>query len=156
MFICNFIPDSVKIINSYTIENRFEENRYARIWISSAAAQRDIYLNNQISNPWKNIRKALFQLDMLKTSDDKSFIYSSKDPIIFVKVVLHAFDKGLEEIGKVPDLEPKILQDLYKSSKLETFIKAPMKPREEPIKPNPETRPRKYPDENTWIWEMHK
>jgi hypothetical protein len=31
-----------------------------------------------------------------------------------VKIVLMAFDKALEEMAKIPDLEPKILADLYK------------------------------------------
>lgn len=29
-----------------------------------------------------------------------------------------------------------------------------MKPREEPKDPDPNERPRKYPDENKWIWDM--
>lgn len=29
-----------------------------------------------------------------------------------------------------------------------------MKPREKPIDPDPNERPRKYPDENKWIWDM--
>lgn len=29
-----------------------------------------------------------------------------------------------------------------------------MKPREKPMDPNPDERPKKYPDENKWIWDM--
>jgi dynein heavy chain len=29
-----------------------------------------------------------------------------------------------------------------------------VKPRERPYTPNPNDRPRKYPDENKWLWEM--
>lgn len=29
-----------------------------------------------------------------------------------------------------------------------------MKPRDKPIDPDPNERPRKYPDENKWIWDM--
>lgn len=29
-----------------------------------------------------------------------------------------------------------------------------MKPRERPTTPDPNLRPKKYPDENKWIWEM--
>lgn len=63
-------------------------------------------------------------------------------------------EKGLEEIAKIPDLEPKILAELYKSLKNETFIKAPRKPTEKPIIPDPQARPLKFPDENLWIWDM--
>ena len=66
-----------------------------------------------------------------------------------------SFNKALEELSKIPDLEPKILSDLYKS-KLETCVKSPMKPREQPIDPDPKALPRKYPDENKWLWDMSK
>lgn len=69
-------------------------------------------------------------------------------------MIVQTFEKGLEEISKIPDLEPKILADLYKSLKNETYIKVPVKPREKPIDPDPNERPRKYPDENKWIWDL--
>ncbi len=52
-------------------------------------------------------------------------------------MIVNILEKGLEEIAKIPDIEPKILSDLYKSLKNETFIKTPMKPREKPIDPDP-------------------
>jgi dynein heavy chain len=58
-------------------------------------------------------------------------------------------------MAKVPDLEPKILADLYKSQKLETFIKAPMMPHREPVDPDPAERPRKFPEENKWVWTLY-
>ncbi len=69
-------------------------------------------------------------------------------------MVINTFEKALEDIAKIPDLEPKILSDLYKSQKNETFIKSPMKPREKPVTPDPKELPRKYPDENKWIWDL--
>lgn len=59
-------------------------------------------------------------------------------------------------MAKVPDLEPKILSDLYKSKSQDTPIKCPMKPREKPIEPDPNELPRKYPDENKWLWDMYE
>ena len=38
------------------------------------------------------------------------------------------FEKPFEDLAKIPDLEPKILSDLYKAIKNEAFIKAPIKP----------------------------
>ena len=69
-------------------------------------------------------------------------------------MVIILMEKALEEMAKVPDLEPKILADLYKSQKNETFIKTPIKPKERPHIPNPNERPRKYPDENSWLWDV--
>jgi len=74
-------------------------------------------------------------------------------------VLLQIFDKGLDEISKIPDLEPKILSDLYKSQKNEMFIKAPMKPRDKPLEPTsfrqvPEIL--QVPDENKWIHDLNE
>lgn len=92
-------------------------------------------------------------IDLVKTMNDEEFVYSV-NPNNFVRMIINTFDKGLEEIAKIPDIEPKILQDLYKSLKNETYIKTPMKPREKPLIPDPAARPRKYPDENKWIWDL--
>lgn len=62
------------------------------------------------------------------------------------------FEKPFEDLAKIPDLEPKILSDLYKAIKNEAFIKAPIKPTQQPTDPDPSTLPRKLPDENKWIW----
>lgn len=69
-------------------------------------------------------------------------------------MIITLFEKALEEIGKIPDLEPKILPELHASAQKEAHIKAPIKPRERPVTPDPNLRPKKYPDENKWIWEM--
>ena len=57
--------------------------------------------------------KPIFTIDMIKTNDDKEFLYSTT-PINFVNMIIQLFDKTLDEITKVPDLEPKLLTDLYK------------------------------------------
>lgn len=90
---------------------------------------------------------------MIKTQKDEEFIYSVQ-PLQFVKMVVQTFEKGLEEIAKIPDLEPKILVDLNKSLKNETYIRTPYKPLDKPNEPDPIERPRKYADENKWIWDM--
>jgi dynein heavy chain len=95
----------------------------------------------------------LFQIELLKHSSDDIFVYNT-NPNNFVTVILAALKKALDEMSKIPDLEPKILADLYKSQKLETYIKSPLMPVQEPVDPDPNERPLKYPDENKWIWEL--
>lgn len=56
------------------------------------------------------------------------------------------FEKPFEDLAKIPDLEPKILSDLYKAIKNEAFIKTPIKPAQEPVDPDPNQMPRKLPD----------
>ncbi|KAL4440889.1 hypothetical protein ABPG74_009302 [Tetrahymena malaccensis] len=128
--ILSFIPSKVIVHDTSNVENVFPEHVDE-----------------------KKRTRALFQLD-LKTQNDEIFIYSPKNPEVFVNVVLHVFDKALEELAKIPDLEPKIASNLYKGQNLETYIKTPQKPREKPVDPDPNARPRKFPDENKWIWEM--
>lgn len=89
-------------------------------------------------------------MDLVKTKDDE-FGFST-NPKNFVKMIKGLFEKPFEDLGKIPDLEPKILSDLYKAIKNEAFIKAPIKPTQEPIDPDPRIMPRKLPDENKWIW----
>jgi dynein heavy chain, axonemal len=91
----------------------------------------------------------LFYVDLVKKDDDFGF---STNPEKFVSMVRGLFEKPFEDLAKIPDLEPKILSDLYKAIKNEAFIKAPIKPTQEPIDPDPSVLPRKLPDENKWIW----
>ena len=90
---------------------------------------------------------------MKTKEDDFGF---SVNPKNFVKMIKNLFEKPFEDLGKIPDLEPKILSDLYKAIKNEAFIKAPIKPTQEPIDPDPNIMPRKLPDENKWIWFLIK
>lgn len=100
----------------------------------------------------KSYVEPLFLLDLVKAKEDE-FAFSTA-PVSFVNMIVHLFEKPLEDVAKIPDLEPKILSDLYKAIKNETFIKAPMKPREKPVDPDPKVVPRKLPDENKWIWDI--
>jgi dynein heavy chain len=43
-------------------------------------------------------------------------------------MIRHLLEKPFEDLAKIPDLEPKILSDLYKAIKNEAYIKAPIKP----------------------------
>lgn len=125
-FIVSYIPTEVIINSAADIQNKYDR-----------------------SQP----QQPLFIIDLLKTQSDEDFIFST-NPSNFCTMILTTMEKGLEEIAKIPDLEPKILAELYKSLKNETFIKAPRKPTEKPIIPDPNARPLKFPDENLWIWEM--
>ena len=51
---------------------------------------------------------------MMKGSSDDGFLYSSNINS-FESTILSVFEKTLEEMQKITDIEPKILQDLYRS-----------------------------------------
>lgn len=63
----------------------------------------------------KRKTEPLFFLDLVKTKED-DFGFST-NPKNFVKMVKNLFEKPFEDLGKIPDLEPKILSDLYKAIK---------------------------------------
>lgn len=46
--------------------------------------------------------------------NDEYFLYSTV-PTNFISTLMTIFDKTLEDVAKIADLEPKILSDLYKS-----------------------------------------
>jgi dynein heavy chain, axonemal len=142
VFIESFLPASVSISDPSDVVNEFASDAFF------SAKFKKHEMTFKPAN-----RVPLFTLEMLKTQDDSEFLYSTP-PIQFVKMAISLLEKALDEIAKVPDLEPKILSDLYKSQKNESYIKTPLKPKERPLTPNPADRPRKYPDENKWLWEV--
>lgn len=141
-YIFSFIPLEVKIENACDVTNSFVTEEELKK-LSPAEAER---LKK------KRYVEPLFLLDLVKAKEDE-FAFSTA-PNSFVNMIVHLFEKPLDDLAKIPDLEPKILSDLYKAIKNETFIKAPMKPREKPVDPDPRVVPRKLPDENKWIWDI--
>lgn len=141
-YIFSFIPVEVKVNNACEVVNAFVSEEELK-GLSPAEVER---INK------RRYVEPLFLLDLVKAKEDE-FTFSTA-PISFVNMIVHLFEKPLDDLAKIPDLEPKILSDLYKAIKNETFIKAPMKPREKPVDPDPKIVPRKLPDENKWIWDI--
>jgi dynein heavy chain len=79
----------------------------------------------------KNRKKFLFTIDLKKNNDETDFVYST-NPKNFITLLLEIYEKTIEEGNKIPDIEPSILSDLFKSNKNETFIKSPIKTKEKP------------------------
>jgi len=52
----------------------------------------------------------------------------------------------IEDLKKIPDLEPKVLDRLHKAKKNDSFVLTPILPKERPKIPNPKTIPKRYPD----------
>lgn len=65
------------------------------------------------------------------------------------------FEKAVEEIKQIPDIEPKILESLHKAKKNETYIITPIFPKKKPKTPNLNTIPKRYPESNKWIWDLN-
>ncbi|KAL4427402.1 hypothetical protein ABPG74_009674 [Tetrahymena malaccensis] len=139
-YLLAFVPLEVQIENPNKVKNMYRESDELRNQTQQNGGREDPM-------------NALFLIDLVKTQNDQEFVYST-NPMNFINMIIQTFEKGLEEISKIPDLEPKIVQELHKSMKAETYIRTPMKPRERPITPDMSARPRKFPDENKWIWDL--
>lgn len=115
-YILSNIPKKVTVVNACEVINEYltdeEKNTLSEL-------QQKRLLKKRKVDP-------LFSLVLVKTKDDE-FGFSIK-PENFVIMVKKLFEKPFDDLGKIPDLEPKILSDLYKAIKNEAFIKAPIKP----------------------------
>jgi len=124
----------------------------------------EIFAPNNVKNTYTNIKKLpsgkdkekfpLFNVDLIKDATKDEFKYST-DPKTFVKTILDIFDKTLTELAKINDLEQLILKDLANPQKKESYIKAPVKPREQPTVHPHHDRYRKVTDENKWVWDLY-
>jgi dynein heavy chain len=119
---------------------------------------------SEVSNTFKTVKKSvsgkiikqkpLFLVDLTKDLEEiPGFMYSIK-PERFVQTILDIFDKTLLDLGKIPDLEPKILID---SDRIDAFIRSPAKPEKEPDDiPTGKDKYRKIVDPNKWLWDLYE
>ena len=102
----------------------------------------------------KPAKQALVLIDLVKVTNIEEFNYSIK-PEKIVKEILTLLEKALDELKAIPDLEPKIQESLHKAKKNETYVLTPILPKEEPEIPNPSAIPRRYPEDNKWVWDLY-
>ena len=93
----------------------------------------------------------LFIVDLIVNNDTPIPKYTTQ-PDDIVEKILSVFDKGIEELGKITQLEPVLLKRLFKGQN--KFVKAPQRPQQEPGPLDPEKK--KLPDENGWLWWAYK
>lgn len=80
-------------------------------------------------------------LDIVKVANKYEFNYSFK-PKQIIKDIQALFEKAVNDIKQIPDLEPKILESLHKAKKNETQVLTPMFPKTEPETPDPTAVPK--------------
>jgi dynein heavy chain len=134
-YLQSFVPDEVIIESQFVVHNRF--------------------LREIPENFKKNPGHPLIKIDLIRVANQNEFNYSIR-PQKLVEEVLTLVSKGLEEMEKIPDLEPKILEKLFKARKTVSHILTPQLPKSEPEIPDPTEKPRRYPDENKWVWDLYQ
>ena len=120
------IPVNVNIFNDYKVVNKFQDGVY---------------------------RNPVLSLDMIQVANQNEFNFLFK-PEKIKSDILSLIKKVVEDLQKIPDLEPKVLDRLHKAKKNDSFVLTPILPKEKPKKPNPFIIPRRYPDENLWLWDL--
>ncbi len=98
----------------------------------------------------QEMREPLFTIDLIIKQGHDLPRYGP-DPTTIPKVVLDIFDKGVNELQQISQLEPKVLEGLFKKQ-TSLLLKAPIRPKS---KPDPSLNPDKMVDENTWVWELY-
>ena len=134
--ITHYIPGSVEIKSTNEVLNNFP--------------------GNDQDSENKKTPTALFLIDLIKGSRDE-FMYTVQKPRFFVEQLLHIFDRTLEELAKIPDLEPRIMIDvLGPVMRRDIYLRVPQKPKEKPVKPPDWEKPRRLIDENKWVWDLYE
>ncbi len=94
-------------------------------------------------------REPLFTIDLIFKQGHDLPKYGP-DPVTIPKNILEIFDKGVTELQQISQLEPKVLEGLFKKQ-ANLVLKAPIRP-----KTKPELNADKMIDENMWVWNLYE
>lgn len=128
-----YIPESVEIKDTFNIINEFKPDPK----------------NGNITT-----RPPLFSVDLIKGPKDE-FTYTVQRPRFYVEQILHIFDRTLEELARIPDLEPRLMSDVIGPMKRDMYLRVPQKPKEKPVQPPVWEKPKRLMDENKWVWDLY-
>jgi len=131
--ICEFVPISVEVTDSFTVLNTF----YTEQEIKEMGAPKE--------------KLPLFHID-LTVGEDKKPQYSNP-PQDVVQLILSIFDAGIKSLQEISQVEQKLLQHLFKSNEKQ-YLKATYRPDYRPEEPDPENK-KELPDENTWVFDEY-
>ncbi len=131
--ILKFLPISVKVIDSNTVENVFH-------------TKEEKEANDQLKDPFP-----LFQIDL--TTDSNNEPRFSSTPAEISLIVQSIFDKGINNLKDIPSPEQKVLPHLFKSN-IKTYLKATIRPLYQPEDPDPKDK-KTLPDENAWVYKLY-
>lgn len=87
---------------------------------------------------------ALFETDLMRALDDNSFNYTATITN-FSQSILNIFVKLLDDLEKIPEVEQKIMLQVFKKEKSQKYLTVPS------LKNPPEGEL----NQNLWIQELH-
>ena len=138
--ILSFLPLSIEVRNVNDVVNKFiTEEEQAKL-------DEDPYSTSKDPIP-------LFSIDLILEEGSTTPQYSV-EPGDVVSNIMQIFDTGIEKLQEISQIEQKLMPHLFKKES-SMYLKATMRPRSEPVKPDPNDK-RIMEDENLWVWEAYK
>ena len=134
-FILKYVPDKVKIVSENSIKTYYKNK----------------IVNQDMFNDFVNDNKPLFFINNRFHEDKIGF---SQNPENFLEIILLIFKKTLNELCKFRKIEDQIVNKNMES-KLQKNIKVPILPTRRPDAPSKDSIPKKYENENLWLWELY-
>lgn len=105
-FISSFIPDRVEVVSIYEVINHYSDGTVITPKLK----------NNSLHVP-------LFETDLMRAFDDSGFNYATGINN-FVTAIITIFNRMVEEVNKVPEVEQKVLLEIFKKEKQERYLTA--------------------------------
>lgn len=143
------MQDSLKKLLEKSLKsfvNFFDENIPEIVHINSEC---------EVENSFTMVSKApVLSIDIVQVPNKTEFHYLFKKDKIKADIQ-GLIVKAVEELQKIPDIEPKVLDTLHKAKKHETYVLTPILPMERQKDPDPNAMPKRYPDENIWLWDLY-
>ncbi|EGR28020.1 hypothetical protein IMG5_184900 [Ichthyophthirius multifiliis] len=125
-YIINYIPKQTQVINLQNVINIYRTEKQ---------------------------QKALFIIDIVKSQTEEEYLYAI-NPDTYIQNILNFFEKTLQNIKTIPDIESIIMTQLYTSLSSKTYLKTIQKPKEKPFKYGQESKYKNFNQEGTWIWNL--
>jgi dynein heavy chain len=135
-FIQSFIPKEVKITDENDVVNIFENE----------------IIDSKAPEDFKKKIQPFFHVDLKISEKDIVYSYGAQH---FARCTCRVFKGTLDELSKIPDIESKVLDNKFKK-RIDTFLEAPQLPKTKPIEPDPKAVPKRYMDENAWVWDLYE
>jgi dynein heavy chain len=135
-FIQSFIPKEVKITDENDVVNIFDNE----------------IIDSKAPEDFKKKIQPFFHVDLKISEKDIVYSYGAQH---FARCTCRVFKGTLDELSKIPDIESKVLDNKFKK-RIDTFLEAPQLPKTKPIEPDPKAVPKRYMDENAWVWDLYE
>lgn len=107
-YFCSFVPERVEIKSMSEVINYFEDGTIV----------------SSIDTENKPSKQPLFETDLMHAIDDSSFNYTANISS-FSQLVTGVFCKMVDDLAKIPEVEQKIMLEVFKKEKSEKYLTVP-------------------------------